>query len=1124
MKVKIENDLVRNSRAGDEFHYRWAARRCLNMIYPKSGVLKLFVEGSETPNLAGELVIDVSEYFGDEKNNIEKINIYQLKHTTVRKEKPFSLSELGKTIEGFAKRYREFSISKRKIPSIIPISFYLITNRSVSPILKNKINLLINHGKIDKGTKTKLESYTKLKGKELIKFFNSLSIVDTEGDYNEQEYELRKELSYLYAGTIEDRDIENIIGLVRRKVMPVKDGTIEKGRISKAEVLQCISNVDSESILFPAPPEYESFEKVFIREQQDELLKAIVKSDKPIILEAEGGVGKSVLANQLSKSLSNGSLGIVYDCFGGGKYTRISQTRHRPKEALVQISNEIALYQLCAPLIGGNAESKQLLQHFIRRLNDAITILRTKNANATLVIFIDAADNSVMAAEKFSDRSFVLDLLEEEYPEGCKIVMLCRPERTKLLKPKDNILKLYLKPFTERETERYLKQKYPKVSDKDIKEFHRLTNNGNPRVQANVLSYGNSFEEVLIHLGPTGQTVQDQIESLLSTAINIIKKQRPTKYQKEVDTICTGLATLPPFIPMEILAHTAKVDINTVRSFLNEMGRSFLIVDNALQFRDEPTETWFRKKYIAKKTDIISYVETLKPLAKRFVYVAESLPFLLLQSGKYKELISLALNNKFLPEDSPIDKRNIRVFRLQFAFKAALKRKKYNDAIKLAMLAGEEFAGNKRQLDLLQKNIDLIEPLQSEQRVQELAFKGVFNSEWRGSKDLYSAALFSTVKKFEGQTRGYLRAAYDWMHVYFEKRKNETENQYPRISFKDDFVEFAYAQYNLDGINSAINFLTRINPDEFAFQVTRIFVRRLIDHGEYNCVAEMINIATRNPYIILATIKEAFDAGLILSSKEIDNLLTQLVNKNNKISLHRDFDENITLSSIISFLEVCASNKKSKVKILQVLKQYSSLRTKRLFTGEFFEKNERNYYLRTTALITVLKTKGQPLVDKLLPIEHTLDKKKDYELENKVKEFTQVINALLPWYILRVKVVVGDVKNLSKMLIDTKKKSEDALVHRWRENDSLRHEISAVVVDIMSFSRNTSKTQVKSIYNQFFGEDRKIWIQDHFKLLRNSSRLKHLKDIRNLEEIVQEILLNLQKKKSRRQPQIGTLK
>ena len=116
-----------------------------------------------------------------------------------------------------------------------------------------------------------------------------------------------------------------------------------------------------------------------------------------------------------------------------------------------------------------------------------------------------------------------------------------------------------------------------------------------------------------------------------------------------------------------------------------------------------------------------------------------TIPPLLLQAEKYNELIELALSDHLLPEDNPIDQRNVRVFRLQFAFKAALKSKRYADAIKLALRAGEEVAGDKRQLKLLTKNVDLIAPLQSEQRVQELAFRRLLRGVWEGSENIYSA-------------------------------------------------------------------------------------------------------------------------------------------------------------------------------------------------------------------------------------------------------------------------------------------------------------------------------------------------------------------------------------------------
>lgn len=58
---RSQNKLVGYSRAGDAFHYRWAARRCLRLIYPKSQLRHIIIEGSKEFVLAGEYVIDVAD-------------------------------------------------------------------------------------------------------------------------------------------------------------------------------------------------------------------------------------------------------------------------------------------------------------------------------------------------------------------------------------------------------------------------------------------------------------------------------------------------------------------------------------------------------------------------------------------------------------------------------------------------------------------------------------------------------------------------------------------------------------------------------------------------------------------------------------------------------------------------------------------------------------------------------------------------------------------------------------------------------------------------------------------------------------------------------------------------------
>jgi hypothetical protein len=83
-----KSDSVRYSRDGDQFHYLWAARRCLRLLSPTSGLVAISIEGaSENESAsgesleAGEELIDVGEYYGSEDiKTATLIRYIQLKH------------------------------------------------------------------------------------------------------------------------------------------------------------------------------------------------------------------------------------------------------------------------------------------------------------------------------------------------------------------------------------------------------------------------------------------------------------------------------------------------------------------------------------------------------------------------------------------------------------------------------------------------------------------------------------------------------------------------------------------------------------------------------------------------------------------------------------------------------------------------------------------------------------------------------------------------------------------------------------------------------------------------------------------------------------------------------------
>jgi len=529
------------------------------------------------------------------------------------------------------------------------------------------------------------------------------------------------------------------------------------------------------------------------------------------------------------------------------------------------------------------------------RLHAAATALRKVYPDAVLVVFIDAADNAEMAAKEFSEPCFAHHLLREAMPDGCRIVALCRTERVNLLEPASEVRQFELKPFSKAETLVHLRERFPAANQADGLEFHRMTA-GNPRVQANSLSIGhNTVSDVLVSLGPSGTTIDEQIAAQLNFAISSVKEAFPVDFQQQIEAICLGLANLPPLIPIEVLATVAGVNVAAVKSFVADLGRPLWLSDSSVQFRDEPTETWFRQKFSASSQQIESYVARLKPLALRFAYVAEALPSLLLQSENYEQLISLALSDDCLPEDSPIDQRNARVFRLQFAFKAALKQKRYEDAAKLALRAGEEVAGDQRQLELLRKNTDLIAPLQSQQRVQELSFRRMLRGAWDGSENAYSAALLSSDEDFKGEARGYLRAAHNWLRSYFEERKKQKQDMHNDERLKDeDIVELALAHFHLSGPRSLVEFILSWRPPDVIFRVSRLFIRRLVDAGNFLEIDQISRLSCRRLYFMIAITEELMPVGRVPPADAMGQCLDLVIHKRTRIRKPRSLWEDKT--------------------------------------------------------------------------------------------------------------------------------------------------------------------------------------------------------------------------------------
>jgi hypothetical protein len=1099
----MSNDLVAYSRSGDAFHYRWAARRALHLIYPNNTLRSLFVEGSKETEKAGEYVIDVAEYHELEIG--KTIDYYQLKHSYTQVNAPFTISDLEDTIKGFSKRFLQHFGTGIDPNTYARIRFIVLTNRAVDTDLINNISLLGKSESVTKRFRGTIEKYTGLQGGQLSSFCEMLEFQGA-GNYVVQREELRTEIAQLLAGTVDNPQIENLIALIQQKVLP--DASNE---VLKEEVLQKFG-ITFEKELYPAPAIWEK-ENLIISRQQHQIIKdKILQQTGPFIIHAGGGVGKSVFTRQLVAALDEGSVAIAYDCFGAGSYRNRSTTRHRHKDALVQIINEMATKGLCNPILPvGNDSDENLMRTFINRVEAALAALKKNEPSAKLLVIVDAADNAEMAAVEFNQSCFAHEIIREQYPDDFKLVVLCRTERISLLQPLSQVIKLELLSFSEQESIFNLQNNFPAATELDGKEFHRLTS-GNPRVQANALDLqSENVAALLVSLGPGGVTVEEQIRQQLNVAISRIKDLLPNQFEADINSICIGLASLPPHIPIDILAAAAAVKPEYIKSFVSDIGRSLWLSDYSVQFRDEPTETWFRQTFTATKHEYSDYIKRLEPLAVNLTYVAESLPMLYLQAEQYEQLIRIALSDEYLPKHNPIDERNVRVFRLKFAFQAALKLKNYSDAVKLAMRAGEEVAGDQRQLNLFKENVDLLATLQNQEKVQQIAYRRLLSGSWPGSENIYSASILSFIPDFKGDASGYIRSAKNWLSIYFKdfkekskaksksKKRHEFDHNHQNEVQNEDILELAFAMLNVSGSEVCFEFLLSLRPRNLVATIVGRIANRLIDHGRYDDLRLITKKCVKIPEFLIAIVDPMLTIGLYPEKEDLEATLKLLNNKKNRIKQPEyHWQESSLNSSIVSFLEACLHHKLPGKLILSVLNHYipEQISKDRI---NIHHSDIRLNFVKALAIRKVLGINFEADIESLLP-DAVKNASQTQKQKDDIKEFKEVILGLFPWFDLRAKIIVGDINDFPAEAATASKNSTAATSTRYRNYDFIPGELVAIRVSIITLYNAGTENEVNDFYSNHISTAKDYNINQVLDFTRIVFRAAHLKILKNISE------------------------
>jgi hypothetical protein len=1095
-KKSSETNLVRPSRDGDQFHYLWAARRCLNLLLPGSDLKAVTIEGASPsekaaahPIKAGEEVIDVAEYFGSgDFQQATLVRYVQLKHSTEAPNKPWPPSGLENTIDGFAKRYKAILAAPAKNGQRPGLEFLFVSNRPISPAFAAAVENAAKGLAVKASDLKKLEQYTGLSGARLSAFCKLLKLEGRHDALWDQRNILFQDVSQY----LPDADVDaptQLKELVTRKAL---SEAASNPTIERMDVLRALKA--DEDRLYPAPCRIEQLDDAVPREQEGDLFKAIVNAgNTPVIVHAEGGVGKSIFATRIRLGLPAGSATVLYDCFGNGQYRSATGYRHRHKDALVQIVNELAGKSLCHLLIPtSNAGASDYLKKFIYRLEQAAASLKAQNPQALLCIIVDAADNAQMAAEESGDaRSFILDLLRERIPDGIRLVALCRSHRQPLLDLPPTVLKLELKSFSRAETAAHLLHAFPSASQQDIDEFHRLSSQ-NPRVQALALSAGGSLPDILRKLGPNPTTVEKAIGNLLSAAIAKMRDAGGAIGKAQIDRLCAGLAALRPLVPISVLSSMSGVPASAIKSFAFDLGRPLIVTGETIQFFDEPAETWFREEFKPSAADLGTFVASIKPLSSGSAYVAAALPQLMLEAGQFDDLVALALSSEALPELSPLDRRDVELQRLQFALKASLRAKRYLDAAKLALKAGGETAGDERQRRLLQENTDLAAVFMESDRIQELVSRRIFGSGWVGSHNAYEAALMSGRAELQGDARSRLRMAAEWLTNW--SRLPADERREEKIT-ETDIGEIAAAVFNIRGANACADDLKRWTPPTLAFSVGRHLARRFVDHGRYKDLDDWAVAAGDNPYLVLAIVVELREVHRTPPKPVVSLCLKHLQKPRFKFETGEEASDRYgALDAVTALVEASRRlSVGSATSLAKLLARYLPKQPPRGLSSRF--SSSRTPVLRAYALRGALRGKTLELLDLAHPELRTeLEKDNNHSQTRDAQEFREDVGALLPWYKLWATRFVkqSGKAGLPAVIAATVKESSTAarINHReeWRTSD----EVAELWLAILIQAKATDQTAVQGLNDWIAHLKRPLFTPTLARLARRTARLAPL--------------------------------
>lgn len=1016
----------RGSTTGDEFQELWAVRQALRLLDAASDLTAITVDGvpattGRGPEWDG---VDCTLLFGGRSlKEANRVEVQQLKYSAANPDKRWIVSRVCKgrggkpetsLIRRLADAFKALE-KERKDKSLDTIKISLVTNQSVSPELieifeKAQAGVPNKFALPWQKEDPKLHRLVAASGLSAAQFKRFAKVVDFQGETGSRfsiEAEMLAEIAK-WADT-EFREMANRLRrYIRNQRFPDRAGEL----ITKEDVLFQFGVYD-EDVLFPCRSGIQSVECPVPRNAAQVVVDAITQGSQRICFHGAGGVGKTTALQEVASLLPDESEMIIFDCYGAGSYLDASVLRHRPRDAFMQLSNELA-QRLRLPMLLESNSTRNFARTFRKRLNFAAETFKSIHPEGFLVIAVDAADNSITAAESRDDTSFVTEIMSfSSLPPNVCIIVSARTGRLDALKPPREFKKIELPAFTQEETATNI-QRYWEAPRTWIEDFHHFSG-GNPRVQAYAFEHaGEVCRNALTALQPGGIYLDQLFDERFQFALT--KSGRTDLIEK----ICAGLTVLPRPIPVAELAHVLNLSEPQVIDICTDLAPGVRRDSDLISLSDEDFEDYLRRKGSSVEQEI------LHKAAKRFLknadsdrYAALNVAPLLFFAGRKGDLLNFVEREpepKAAVVPDPVRRREIHDQRLLYAIKVCRKAGDTARALRFVLL-GAEAIGTKKATKSLLVAFPRLTAKYAKDTASRLILGVPEHIEDHGPL-LYhllaeDADKGDAIGFREGRRRlrAWLRARRD----NYEIQRRESHHGRAWTINPDDVAANLFATAVMNGAEAAIDHFSRIRTFRFAIAAGKAFVDKLLVEKRFELAEEIAETCPVWQAVFLIV-------PLACAGREIDldRLNSGLAVLKRRFPLDAeilkwDRQNNDTGSyvtdTVLSAVEILVGRGMRTDICTEILSPFLDGDLRRIDRRHDFETSLLDAILRAYCLSKAINgksiTESEVLTDRAEPEDEASRGTPRRDEKNRDRSLRDVINTITPIYAERAKIIVG---------------------------------------------------------------------------------------------------------------------